>query len=155
MGRARTTQSARDERGAAIVEAAIVVPLVLLIVTGIFDLGRAYQTYQVLSNAAREGARAAVVPAGDATKARQVVESYMKSGSVPAPKGQQPVDIQVDRQATITLANGDTVGASQVTIRYPYEFMVLGPVAKLVASNSTAGDAFTMEVSSVMRNESQ
>ena len=155
MGRARTLHIARDERGAAIVEAAVVVPLVLLIVTGIFDLGRAYQTYQVLSNAAREGARAAVVPAGDETKAREVVESYMESGGVPPPKSGEPVDIDIDRQATITLAGGDTVGASQVTIQYPYEFMVLGPVARLVASDSTLGDAFTMQVTSVMRNESQ
>jgi Flp pilus assembly protein TadG len=155
MVRGRQTHIARDERGAALVEAAVVVPLVLLIVTGIFDLGRAYQVYQVLSNAAREGARAAVVPGGDETKAREVVESYMDSGEVPPPEGDTPVQIDVDREATITLDNGDTVGASQVTIQYPYEFMVLGPVARLVASDSGIQDAFTMQVTSVMRNESQ
>ena len=33
----------------------------LLISVGIFEFGRAYQTWQVLTNAAREGARIAVI----------------------------------------------------------------------------------------------
>ena len=47
-------------RGAALLEAAITMPIILLISVGIFEFGRAYQTWQVLTNAAREGARLAV-----------------------------------------------------------------------------------------------
>ncbi|PYR71259.1 MAG: hypothetical protein DMF88_00460 [Acidobacteria bacterium] len=52
----------RDERGAALVEMALTLPLMLLVSAGIFEFGRAYQTWQVLTNAAREGARIAVLP---------------------------------------------------------------------------------------------
>ena len=37
-------------------------PLLLLVSVAIFELGRAYQTQQILTNAAREGARMAVLP---------------------------------------------------------------------------------------------
>ncbi len=42
----------RSKRGAALVEAAMVIPILLLISAGIFEFGRAYQTWQVLTNAA-------------------------------------------------------------------------------------------------------
>ena len=38
----------RSEKGAALLEAAITVPIILLISVGIFEFGRAYQTQQVL-----------------------------------------------------------------------------------------------------------
>ena len=52
----------RSERGTAILETALTLPLLLLVSVGIFEFGRAYQTWQVITNAAREGARVAVLP---------------------------------------------------------------------------------------------
>jgi hypothetical protein len=40
-----------------------------------------------------------------------------------------------------------------VTVDYPFEFMVLNPVAKLVVSGSTVGTPLTMSASTTMRNE--
>jgi Flp pilus assembly protein TadG len=51
------------DRGAAAVEMAIVLPMLLLMIGGLIDFGRAYFTKIVITNAAREGARAAVVNA--------------------------------------------------------------------------------------------
>lgn len=48
---------ARDDRGAAAVEFALVLPLLLLIVFGIVDFGRAYNARITLSHAAREAVR--------------------------------------------------------------------------------------------------
>lgn len=48
-------------RGQALVETALVLPLFLLIVVALFDLGRATFAYNTLTNAAREGARMAIV----------------------------------------------------------------------------------------------
>jgi Flp pilus assembly protein TadG len=47
----------RRERGAVAVEMAIILPLLLLVVGGIVDLGRLAFTQNVITNAAREGAR--------------------------------------------------------------------------------------------------
>ena len=58
----------RKERGATIVEAAIVLLMLITLVFAAFDFGRAYNVYQVMTNAAREGARYAVAPnAGTST----------------------------------------------------------------------------------------
>lgn len=51
----------RRERGAAAVELALLLPVFLLVIAGIVDFGRALFTQITLTNAAREGARAAVV----------------------------------------------------------------------------------------------
>ncbi|MBF8300642.1 MAG: Pilus assembly protein TadE, partial [Acidobacteria bacterium] len=44
-----------------LLEVAITMPVLLLIGAGIFEFGRAYRTWQTLVNAAREGARVAVL----------------------------------------------------------------------------------------------
>jgi Flp pilus assembly protein TadG len=52
---------AGDERGQAMVEFALVLPIFILLLVAIFDLGRAAFAYNTLTNAAREGARTAIV----------------------------------------------------------------------------------------------
>lgn len=49
-------------RGAEIAETAIILPLLFLIVLGIFWVGQAYRIYGAITHAAREGARAAATP---------------------------------------------------------------------------------------------
>lgn len=57
-----TTRRRRDDRrGQALVEFALVFPIFLLIFIALFDVGRAVFTYNSLTNAAREGARLAIV----------------------------------------------------------------------------------------------
>jgi Flp pilus assembly protein TadG len=51
----------RRPKGAAIVEAALVLPLVLLVFIGVAEYARYVATRQVVENAVREGARYAVV----------------------------------------------------------------------------------------------
>ena len=48
-------------RGQALVEFALVIPIFILLLVAIFDLGRAVFAYNTLTNAAREGARMAIV----------------------------------------------------------------------------------------------
>ncbi|MBU5612503.1 TadE family protein [Geomonas azotofigens] len=58
----------KDQKGQALVEAAIILPLVLLLIMGLFEFGRAMFLKNTLNNAARAGARTAVVtPKYDAT----------------------------------------------------------------------------------------
>src|SRR5712692_9627336 len=71
-----------SERGTALMETALTLPLLLLVSVGIFEFGRAYQTWQILTNAAREGARVAILPnpAPNAVDAR--VREYLQIGGL-------------------------------------------------------------------------
>jgi len=132
-------------------ETALTLPLLLLVSVGIFEFGRAYQTWQVLTNAAREGARVAILPGSTSDDVTARVTQYMTDGQVGYPSG---TTVSVDANP-ITLSGTGTAAGSKVTIAYPFQFIVLNPVARLVASNATVGSAFTMTVAAVMRNESQ
>ncbi len=46
----------REEKGTNILEFALILPLFLLLILGVFDFGNGYNTYIGLSNATREGA---------------------------------------------------------------------------------------------------
>jgi Flp pilus assembly protein TadG len=141
----------RSQKGAALLETAITMPLLLLVAVGIFEFGRAYQTWQVLTNAAREGARIAVLPDPTPGRAEQRVREYMQTGQLPM---WNAAAVNVNRASSITV-NGAQASASVVTVDYPFNFMVLGPVARLVTPKTTLGNALTMRARAVMRNETQ
>lgn len=58
---AGTQAVADDDAGQSLIEFALVLPLVLLLLIGILDLGRGFQAYVSLGNAVREAAREATV----------------------------------------------------------------------------------------------
>jgi Flp pilus assembly protein TadG len=66
----------RGRCGASAVEFAVVLPVLLILLSGILDIGRRLQVTQILTNAAREGARhgAADAPIADVEK---VVRRYL------------------------------------------------------------------------------
>lgn len=138
-----------DDRGAAIVETALTMPLILLVSIGIFEFGRAYQTWQVLTNAAREGARVAVLPGVTDAAVTSRVTDYLTTGAIGRV---DEADISIVRDEEISVGSG-TASASRVTVTYPYEFMVLEGVAELVTSGTTVGESLTMSATALMRNE--
>jgi len=141
----RTPIRRHRERGAALLEAAVTVPLILMISVGIFEFGRAYQTQQVLTNAAREGARLAVLEGPTDADVRTRVNTYLTGGGLTS---LSDGNINVNRLVPF---NGAT--ASQITISYPFQFMVLNPVVRLVTPTSNTGQAITMSAAALMRNE--
>ena len=72
-----------SERGAELIEMAIVLPLLLLVVIGIVDFGFMFQRYVVLTNAAMEGARVGVLPGYAPATPQSRAESPMPNGGVP------------------------------------------------------------------------
>jgi Flp pilus assembly protein TadG len=137
----------RNQRGAALLETAITIPLVLAICVAIFEFGRAYQTWQVLTNAAREGARVAVLSDSTDAQVTSAVRNYMQTGQL---SGHATAAVAVER----TVPFG-TNTASRVTVSYPFNFTVLNPVMQLLKQGSTTGKGTTMmQSAALMRNES-
>lgn len=135
-----------NQRGTALMETAITIPIVLLVCVGIFEFGRAYQTFQVLTNAAREGARTSVIMSNSDQQVKDAVRNYLTSGRLLNPGS-----------AVITVVRNEAMGAntaSRITVSYPFSFIVLNPVAKLVVKTSTTGNGvLTMQSVALMRNE--
>jgi Flp pilus assembly protein TadG len=137
----------RDRSGQNLVEFALVVIMLLLMVVGIVEFGRAWNLYQILANAAREGARLASLPNGftttEAVTAR--VQGYLATGNV------NPSN------AVITIGgagvNGGTGSQVSVLVSYPYNFLYVGPIIRLLNPGATAGADLTIQAQSVMRNE--
>ena len=145
----RIARLRRGDAGQALIETALALPLVLLLSVSVFEFGRAFQHWQILTNAAREGARIAVLPGIDGEDVTSRVQQYLDGGGLTAPEN---ADVAVDA-AEISIGDGNTAFASTVTIRYPFEFVALQPVMQLVVSGSTVGEPITMTVSATMRNE--
>jgi Flp pilus assembly protein TadG len=102
----------RDERGAALVEFALILPILVLFVFGIVEFGRAYSARIELTAAVREGARAVALGANNAD-----AQSATKDGA----PGLTPDRITVTPNSCTTIpapANA-TVSAS-----YPFEYTI-------------------------------
>jgi Flp pilus assembly protein TadG len=159
-----------SERGAALVEFALVLPLLLVVIAGIVDFGFLFQRYEVLTNAAREGARLASLPGyitcpaggGAATASTSIdmrVRSYVQQGlslsdaamTTVMPTGS--VDVWCDTMA-VTNPSGGTIDVStvRVEVSYVHSFLMLDTMLGLI--NKNWGDEMTLTGRSVMRLES-
>jgi Flp pilus assembly protein TadG len=107
--------SRRDRKGAAAVEFALVVPLLLLLLWGIVDIGRAFYTLNNLASAVREGARTAAVMPTDPTGAtnKTTIKTTVTTDFTPIGPALKPESVFV------TLAN------RQVTVKASYPFAPL------------------------------
>ena len=143
------TDTRTRERGSALVEAAISIPLLLVLMVGIFEVGRAYQTWQVLTNAAREGARMSITPSSTPSNTTALIRQYMADGQL---SNSSTAVINVNKSGSIDV-NGTPVSASLVTVDYPFSFIMLQPVVRLVVPGSTVGGPLTMRATAIMRNE--
>ena len=130
-----------DESGQAMVEFAIVLPLLLMLTIAVFEFGRAYNVYHAVTDAARLGARSAVVADPGTTQdsvysivRRALARSSIDTGS-----------------ATITLTGwrAGTGTPATLTIQAPYRFVFLRPFMKWSATDA----ALTLTSTFVMRNE--
>ncbi len=100
-----------DDRGQSLVEFALLLPLMLLIITGLFDLARAVWQENTLAYAAREGTRYAIV--------------HGSAGSPPAnPTAMSPCTDPVICTNIPAVVRGAAVGVPNVTVvvtYYPYQ----------------------------------
>ena len=124
-----------DRKGQSLVEFALVLPILLLIVVGILEFGIAFRTFQVVTNAAREGARTAVLRTTDA-EVRGVVDRYLESGGL----GAAAIEFDCLPQPGSAPNPGGgppcTTGEiARVQVAHPISFAVLGVLLNRVFDN--------------------
>lgn len=133
--------SRRRRRGAVAVEFAILVMLFVVIMLGILEFGRAIQVQQVITNAAREAARRAIVPGATDQQIQNVVNRYMVAAGI---RGHNVV-VQVNGAQT-NLAGATSHDAISVSVSVPYSQV------RWIATNWIANDA-NLEATVVTRRE--
>src|SRR5262245_50676559 len=114
----------KDQHGAVLVETALVLPILLFLFVGVVDYGLILREYQILQNAAREGARLSILPAycidtngsavSDAIKQRVV--DYLANENITIAAS----DVTVNQNVTISGGGGGslpTIG-SKITVTY-------------------------------------
>lgn len=140
-----TFRNWRSETGAELIEFMLVFPILMLLVAGIIDFGMLLRTYEVVVNAAREGARVAVLDGYAAADVTARVQEYLDAAGLSG----TPV-VTVD---TLPLtANGRTYTARAVTLKYTYNFATLGAVGAQFGGTYTN---VPLQAVSVMRTETQ
>jgi hypothetical protein len=120
------------ERGAVAVEMAIVLPLLLLLVGGIVDFGRAFLTNLSLSSAAREGVRAAVLIPGATASCPDVDACIEQRANVVSPTATVVVNRNCEG------ANAASLPASVTASDPNFEFLLLDGLLGLFGASSSA-----------------
>jgi Flp pilus assembly protein TadG len=134
-----------EERGAEVVEFAVVLPLLLLVLMGIIDFGMLFQRYHVVTNAAREGARVAVLPGYSTADVQERVDQFLTAAGLT-----DPATTTVDPPETLEVG-GQCIVVSPVTVEYPYTYSAVGAVASYFDGSGFSRSGLQATVT--MRNE--
>jgi Flp pilus assembly protein TadG len=137
-----------SERGAQVIEFAIVLPILLVVFAGIVDFGLIFNRYEVVVNAAREGARVGSLPNYTLAEVQTRVNNYLNAG----------LGAGTSANATVTMvgtnvasAVGDPYPARTVTVALTNGYWLLGPLITLVGGSSAQFGAITLTAEATMR----
>jgi len=128
----------RNRRGAAAVEFAVVSPVLFLLIFGMIEFGRMVMVQQVITNAAREGARKGVLDGSTNSDVTTVVSNYLTSANI------------TGATTTVTPTNPSNAtygGTVTVSVSVPYSSVSWLPHNFWLGSK-------TLTATSVMRRES-
>lgn len=143
MLRQRRRSLARRRRGGALLEFALVVPVLISLLLGMLEVGRGYMALNSLTTAAREGARTAVLPNGDNTKAMAAVTSSLTSQGIPTANASTTIKVNGSVANASTAVTGNSVS---VTVSVPYNAVSWAGVGRFLAGR-------TLTATVVMRRE--
>jgi Flp pilus assembly protein TadG len=141
----RRTRRWRSARGAELVELAVSLPVLLMLIVGIVDFGFLFQTWEVLTNAAREGARIGVLPGYSAADVQARVSAYTSAGGL---TGTPTTTMSI---STSTTPGGTSYSTVQVNVAYTYNFLFLRPI--MVLFGRSFQQNLVLNANSVMRTE--
>ena len=112
---------------AQLVEFALVLPMLLLLILGIAEFGFIFQRYEVVTNAAREGARMAVLPGYTNADVIARVRTYVTQGRVTTTLTNPNIAIT---NVTIPVGAGlPPVNAKRVVVTYTHTYTFLPRIA--------------------------
>jgi Flp pilus assembly protein TadG len=135
----------KSQRGAAVIEFALILPILLILLVGTIDASLALYDKTVITNASREGARAGIVarspPLTDAETQKaveDVVKHYLDGALVSLGSASALAVVQIQKGTW----NGDAI--LTVTVRYTFQGLGLGSLS------ASLGKPWDLQSSTVM-----
>lgn len=128
----------KNEKGQAVVELAITLPILLIILCGIIDFGWLFTNQNVFDHCAREGARYAIVHSADTVTS---IQTYTKSVA--------PSNLINSLTVDVTYSNPSNKRAGDVTIQVNGDVDVLTPIVGVF----TQGQKVNLSSSCTMKVE--
>jgi Flp pilus assembly protein TadG len=130
----------RENRGQALLEFALILPILLLLVLGIIEFGRAWNLAQLMSDTAREGARRAVVadPSITEDSVHNFIDQKLATAGVPIGSA----TVSFSKTGADPTTGWHSAGQQTVTVVVPYSFMFFHDVFGTIPLTSS----FTMRM---------
>jgi Flp pilus assembly protein TadG len=141
----RFRQCAQLEEGAQLIEFVIVFPILMLLLAGILDFGMMFRSFEVVTNASREGARVAILPGYALADVKLRVDEYLAASGLNS-------TVVTEMQTVPVKIGAKTFNARAVRVSYTYQMLVLSGVSKVFGGS--IGNV-PLQAVSVMRSETQ
>jgi len=141
------------ELGQSLVEFSLVLPIFLVLIFGLVDFGRAFYAWLIVTEAAREGARAAAVQGDLNSVNSKIYASFCSGAGNPPPASTCAID---DGAGVFKITPGNIQGprGQETTIDITYTFSFVTPIGgllQLIGGSSLSAPAITAH--SAMRLE--
>jgi Flp pilus assembly protein TadG len=155
-GQARLGRRLRSERGTAVVEFALIAPLLFLLVGGIIDFARAMNYYNDMTQLAGQGVRSAIVAAnpdgtGPSTATSiqcQLVNNYTSSDELKGSTSSNGIQVRIV-DPNIAGATASPIAGKPLQVQTTFDFNFIVPLAKI----AVPGAFLHLTTSSTMRVE--
>jgi Flp pilus assembly protein TadG len=117
-----TIKNLKNQNGQALVEFTIVLPILMLLIMGIFQFGMMLNAYITIGNAAREGARAGIIGSSDAE-----IENLIISTS----PSLEPANLAV----SITPSEANRISGGTLSVNVTYKYKLTVPIISSLFNN--------------------
>lgn len=131
----------RDRSGQALVEFALVVPILLTLIIGVVELSRAWSAHQVITNTAREALRAAVVdnPTFTQEEMRARIRQQLELAALDPSRA----------EISFVGWRSGRGNPARIDLKYRFDFDILGPLMEWASGQGSV----TLHTGFIMRNE--
>jgi Flp pilus assembly protein TadG len=140
-------RGAEPRRGVAAVEFAIILPVILIFLLGLWEVGRYVEAQQILVNGAREGARQASTGVKDASAVKTAVVTYLQQKGI-SKVTTSDVTVKCINNASATNPAGSTqLDQWRVTVTVSSDnvkWVIVNKAITLVTQLSASADWFSM-----------